>query len=223
MKKSIIGAVLFLVLLISIGTYNSSGSDDIFGVKKQAIKTKEKEKEKNSKNIVKISKGKKNITITDKQLDIYVMNLEFTTKGKVDREVALKKIIRNKELYLLADEAGYSVNDKTVANKLDEVRKIVDENVEQKAFLKNYITGLGIDEDEYYDQIFDSYKENLTIGNYKNNKLKKELLEIEPSLKNKDFTEEFYEKLDGYIDSIIESELNSNRLFVEYDDELSER
>lgn len=217
MKKGFrIGIVLILVMLLS-GVVTILASNDILGIREHGIKTKEKLEEKDDKVIVKISKGKETIILKNTQLDSYVMNLEFVRKEKVDKDAALKELIRNKSLYLLACDAGYEVDDNEVKKKILEVRNLINSDDKQRAFLDNYLSGLGISEDDYFEQLFDKYKVNLTIGNYKNNKLKLELIQLEPKLSG-NYTSEFTTKLDTYIDEMLDKQISDKHIIIEYND-----
>jgi hypothetical protein len=217
MKRNvIIGIVLILTIATSI--IYVGVNDDEFGMKEQGKKTRLLLEGKNDKNIAKIyteKNYKNNIIITENQLDSYVINLEFTTKQKVDKAAALKELIEYKSLYLLACEEGYEVNDDAIKKQISQTRDAINSSDEDKLILKNYLSGIGISEEEYFEQLFDKYKVNLTIGNYKNNKLKKELTELEPNLIGKDFTEDFNNKLDTYMDKMLDEKQRDNKITVE--------
>ena len=215
--KKIISFFIIVVLMLTIGGIIYVGaSDDKVGIIDHAQMVKEKLRDEKEDIVVQISNSEQEVIITSKQLDTYVMNLEFATNEKVDKSNALDQLIKQKALYLLACKNGYEVEDKVVKEKIVETKNAINSDIEQKTFLKNYLEGLGISEDEYFEQLFDSYKVRLTIGKYKNSKLKPQLIKQDKTLSERDYTQKFNKKLDNYIEELINENVNKKDIVIEY-------
>lgn len=216
MKRNAFYAGILIIILI-VGSYIYIGaSDDKDGIREHGKKILETIEKNNSQAIASITNGEKTIELTKLQLDTFIMNLEFINKEKVDRNNALNSLIKQRALYMIACDEGYEVNDEEVEDKVAETQNVIKSDIEQQTFLKNYLSGLNISEEDYYKHIFDSYKVRLTIGNYKNNKLKKELMKIDSSLICKENSLDYNKALDKYIDEIYNQKMVDREILVEY-------
>lgn len=214
MKKNLI-IIVFILVLATANAFVIFANDDKEGIKEHVKNIQEKINQKENNIVAKINSSMKSIDITDKQVITYCMNKEYLTKKPKDRKEALNEIVNEKVEYLIACEAGYEISDNVVKEKIEEVKVAIKENQEQKIFIENYMEALGLNEEEYYKNVFDAYKISLTIGNYKNNYINKEISKKNSKLLNTQYSEEYNQALDNFMKTIREKKISEKEIKVE--------
>ncbi|PKM48873.1 MAG: hypothetical protein CVV02_18390 [Firmicutes bacterium HGW-Firmicutes-7] len=212
-KKMMILSSIAIVLTLSIMAVGAN--DDKEGIREHAKKVQEQTNNKESNVVAKVSSATTTIELTDTQVETYCLNSEYITKKPKDKKEALESMIKEKVEYLIACEEGYEVGNEVIEGKIKEAKAVINSDPEQKVFVQNYIEALGIDEDQYYNEVYDSYKISLTIGNYKNNYVKNEIIKKDKNLKYEEFTEEYYNALEDFMKGVRDKYISENKIKID--------
>lgn len=198
-KKKIISLlslfILFILLicLTSIGYALSSNNIKDFGENiKSILNSKDKDE------VVLVVNG---TNIYKKQFDILKATYISSNPNITDKDVFDKLIERQ----LLFDEAvknGVSISDEKVAEIIEYTKKAVHSNPTEYDRLKNYLKGLGVSEDEYWQQSTPTYKKMLIMGEYKNNHLKKAFEESNNITNKSELEQKFKQYYEQYINDL---------------------
>lgn len=128
------------------------------------------------------------------------------TKGYFDRYKALNsvgnsmppdsalldKLIENEVIKEQALKEGISVSDEEVNNAIEQQKQAFANDSKSSEFLKNYIQGLGISEDQYWENMKPGIKNALIRGKYLNKNM--ELFKKDnPDINANEFTAKFNE------------------------------
>lgn len=101
--------------------------------------------------------------ITDKQIETYMA----LSAANLTKEQAKQKLINDKLLVQHAKDQGFAVSEEEVRQYIDESKQYQIDNPELAQPIYDYIAGLGITEDEYWDMMEPSIKERMYIGKLK--------------------------------------------------------
>lgn len=155
---------LISVLVLAVGTYSFANAS--------TVTDKGKEIGQQQANIYKSYNDSKEIAVS---INGYNVNKEDFEEYKFimnqnenysDKEL-LDKIIREKAVYIEAMNQGFEVSDSEISTAIEEVKKLLreNENKDQYNYLKNYIDGLGITEDQYWsEKVTPIYRETFTAN-----------------------------------------------------------
>lgn len=167
MKKSRRALIIVMaaVLVISMGIF-ASAANFSFGDMGKTIGRYVADIEKQNNNLQTVASvnGEK---IDYKQFAIYKTLVNQNGKKLSDKDI-LNKMIEQKLLYDKAVESGITVSDKEAKSALNSAIELLKQDTNQYAFMKNYISGLGMTEAKYWESMIQPYKEALTIGKFKN-------------------------------------------------------
>jgi hypothetical protein len=101
--------------------------------------------------------------VTKNEFDMYKAFTNYNHDYS-DKEL-LDKIIEKTVLFDEATAEGFSVTDNEINAEIEKVRDLIAKDPEQSDFFKNFIDGLGMTEEEYWEKIvFPGYKEVFTIN-----------------------------------------------------------
>jgi|GEM_PF-1303842 len=103
--------------------------------------------------------------ITKESFEVYKSIMSQT--GDYGDEELLDKLIEKKLMYSEAVAEGFTVTDDEIEAAIEDAKSllVLEENIEQYNFLKQYIEGLGITEEQYWTEIVKPiYRETFTIN-----------------------------------------------------------
>lgn len=214
MKKKLM-ILTSIAILLTLSIMAIGANDDKEGIREHVKKIQEQINNDESKVVAKVSNATMTIKLTDMQVKTYCLNSEYITKEPKDEKEALESMIKEKVEYLIACEEGYEVSDEEIKGKIKEAKEAINSDPEQKVFVENFIKALGIDEDEYYNEVYDMYKISITIGTYKNDFVKKEIIKEDKSFKDNEFTEEYYNAVDDFMKGVRDKYISENKIKIE--------
>ncbi len=166
MKKSRRSIIIILaaVLIISAGIF-ASAENFSFGDMGKTIGHQVVNIEKQSEDTKPVAtvNGEK---ISYKQFEVYKTLINQNGKQLSDKDV-LNKMIEQALIYSKAVESGISVSDQEAESALNSAVELLKQDKNQYSFMKNYIAELGMTESEYWKSMIQPYKEDLTIGKFK--------------------------------------------------------
>lgn len=103
-----------------------------------------------------------NENITDKELDaVKTMHPEFSN------EQAKDEVVCDKLVYKEALKQGIVVTSQEIDDYVKQAREMIKQDPASKQMVDDYIKGLGLTEEEYWEKAKDEYKVQLTISKYK--------------------------------------------------------
>ncbi|ACL75444.1 SurA N-terminal domain-containing protein [Ruminiclostridium cellulolyticum] len=186
-KKVVIIAVTAVILIFGIVGYTFSKSESaakFFGIKQSQTLTKA------GKDIVATINGE---NITKKGFNTY--KAMINSENKLSDKEILDRIVESHVVYTQAVKEGFRVSDHQVEAAIKSAREEISMDSKQYKAFKEYISGLKMSEDEYWESVKPTYKKALIRGAYKNalkQKFKKVKLE-DPNEVNSKFSE-FYDR-----------------------------
>ena len=202
MKKIIIVSIslCIIVTVISAITYSKNIKTPYeFGQLQRNVN----ENTKDNKILVSVNKE----GISDRQIETY---MALSADG-LTKEEAKQKLINDRLLIQNAKKKGIVVSDEEVKQYIDESKQYQNDNPELAQPIYDYIAGLGITEDEYWNMMEPSIKERMYIG-----KLKKQLrtdFEQQYTYKNSKNAVQFEEYVMKYV-----NQLKEQAVIVDYEE-----
>ncbi len=192
-KKVIIIAVTAVILICCIGGYTFSKSESaakLFGMKQSQELTNA------GNDIVATIDGEK---ISKKGFDTY--KAMINSENKLSDKEILDKIVESHVVYTQAVKEGFHVSDQQVEAAIKSNQETLKKDSKQYEAFKEYIRGLKMNEDEYWESVKPAYKKTLMRGAYKNalkEKFKKVKLESNDEI-NTNFSEYYNRKIKDLI------------------------
>ncbi len=182
-KKAIIIAVTAVILICGIGGYTFAKSESaakLFGIKQSQTLANAGD------DIVATIDGEK---ISKKGFDTY--KAMINSENKLSDKDILNKIVESHVVYTQAVKEGFHVSDQQVEAAIKSSQETLKKDSKQYEAFKEYIRGLNMSENEYWESVKPAYKKTLMRGAYKNalkEKFKKDKLENNDEL-NTNFSE----------------------------------
>lgn len=161
MKKLFIILVVLVAMVSFVVLYaNQDSSIFNFGQKVKSI---------NDKNDETIVATINDSEITMKQFEAYKLTINSSKDGQKmlsDKEI-LDMLIDKEVVYIEALKNNISVSDSFVDESINSSKELVTQNQSEYNQLKDYISGLGITEEQYWENAKPAYKKALMWGQYK--------------------------------------------------------
>lgn len=176
-KSALILAVVLVALIaVSVVTYAQNNSFwKSLGVTQKTMQ----EKEDTGTTILTIN----NYKVSQKTFDEYKESLNLAKNDNeklTDKQVA-DKLIERELLYQEAQKQGLSLNEEEFKKTMDNVKSGIKNDTEAYNQLKDYLTGRGMTEEEYWKIAEPIYQKAFLIGQYKKS-LKEEFKKSDESL-----------------------------------------
>lgn len=105
--------------------------------------------------------------ITKKGFDSYKLFINSGETKLSDSQI-LDKILDRKVIYDKAIQDGIVATDEEINSALKTAQRVMSENHDQYEAFKDYIRGLNMTEDQYWDSVKPAYKKFVICGKYKN-------------------------------------------------------
>ncbi len=193
-KKVIIIAVTGIILICGIiGGYTFAKIESaakLFGIPRSQELTN------TGNDIVATIDGEK---ITKKGFDTY--KAMINSENKLSDKEILNKIVESHVVYTQAVKEGFHVSDQQVEAAIKSSQKTLKTDSKLYEAFKEYISGLKMNEDEYWVSVKPAYKKTLMRGAYKNalkERFKKDKLENNDYI-NTNFSEYYSQKIKDLI------------------------
>lgn len=156
-KKFLYSAIVVVLVMIASGVVYATSISD----KGKEIGQEEAENNKNdSESIIAIVNGTE---ISQKSFNSYKIMLNQNHKYS-DKEI-LDKMIERIVLFNKALSGGFEATDEEVVDTVAEVKSVFVQDEEQYKFLKDYLDGMGVSEDQYWGEIVpEEYKQVLSVN-----------------------------------------------------------
>lgn len=106
--------------------------------------------------------------ITKKGFDTYKLFLNSNEGNKLSDQQILDKILDRQVVYNQAIKEGMTASDEEVNSAIKSAQEAIKLDNKQYEAFKEYISGLNLSEDEYWESVKPAYKKALTCGKYKN-------------------------------------------------------
>lgn len=190
-KYSLFGVILLVTLLFATVYVNGESEMNLLGQDHSSIMSNA------DSTIIAIVDGEE---ITKKVFESYKLSLNQGNTKYSDDEV-LDKIIEKKLLYKNAIADGIAVDDNDVDKYLQEVKNGLAQNSELGQRIKEYIEGLNITEDVYWEQVRSVYKSNGIISDYME-KLQAEYAEANNLTDKKEISDKFREYFKQFVEDL---------------------
>ena len=160
-KNILFTCILTLVIILFCGIVYATQGDNlamIFGKQQAEILANAGD------SIVATIDGEK---ITKKGFDSYKL---FVNSGetKLSDSQILDKILERKVIYDEAVKDGIVATDEEIANAIKTAQSVISESNDQYISFKDYISGLNMTEDQYWESVKPAYKKFVTCGKFKN-------------------------------------------------------
>ena len=104
--------------------------------------------------------------ITKKGFETYKLFVNNGESKLTDRQT-LDSILEQKVLFDEATQKGLSATDEEVAKLIESTQDIMRENEERFSAFKDYLNGLNMSEDQYWDSVKPAYNKFITCGKLK--------------------------------------------------------
>ncbi|QNU68419.1 SurA N-terminal domain-containing protein [Ruminiclostridium herbifermentans] len=104
--------------------------------------------------------------ITKKGFDTYKLFLSNSKDDMSDQQI-LDKIIERNILYDLAIKESYSASDSELSSVIKTAQDVIKSDSQQYEAFKEYLIGLSMSEDEYWEIVIPAYEKAVTCGKYK--------------------------------------------------------
>ncbi len=109
----------------------------------------------------------RDFSITDQYIDNLTKQNELTgIDAKAAEQMALSQIIVKQSLYYYAINNGFIVNEEEIVNSLEKNKAMIRKADNYSDFLE-FLDGLGMDEEQYWEDQYELYKLNYVVGQYK--------------------------------------------------------
>jgi hypothetical protein len=160
-KKFKLVFILLGILILSCGSVYAVQNDSIskaFGIKHAEILASVGDES------VATIDGEK---ITKKGFETYKFLVNSGEQKLSDSEM-LNKIIDRQVIYKSAQRDGITVTDEEVLNAIHNAKDIITSDAERYKSFQDYIEGLNMTEEQYWESVKPVYKKALICGKYKN-------------------------------------------------------
>jgi hypothetical protein len=105
--------------------------------------------------------------ITKKGFDTYKFFVNSDNKKLSDKEI-LDKIIDRQVIYNQALKEGISVTNEELENAIKSAQDLMKSNDQQYTAFKEYVSGLNMTEEQYWESVIPTYQKAITCGKLKN-------------------------------------------------------
>ncbi|MCX8129333.1 MAG: SurA N-terminal domain-containing protein [Clostridia bacterium] len=180
-KSNYVIASCIIIAALGITTY--AYQNNIFFNVGQKVKDITKN---NDTGIVAVVGDKK---ITKKEFDTFKTLYSASDNIPSDTEL-IEKMIKNEVIYEQAIKDNINVSEEELDKALQEQKDIIAKDRDANMSYKNYVSGLNITEEEYWEKAKEGIKKALIRGKYKN-KLKESFKEENPDIKDNEFQAKF--------------------------------
>jgi parvulin-like peptidyl-prolyl isomerase len=210
MKKGIARTTLIigLIALIGIATVFAANLDDVMF--QLGERTRELDEDKGY--VIAVVDGTE---ILSKDLEILKISSDLAEK-EVDEAEALDKLIEKQLVYNAAIESGIDVSDSEVDRIIEQTKQALEQDDDANAQQAEYIAGLGISEEEYWEMVKPIYKKMLIMGKYKNSFIKEQFIKENNITDAKAIEQEYAEYFKEHVESL------KSKANIEYKTEKSE-
>ncbi len=106
--------------------------------------------------------------ITIEGFDTYKLFLNSSEGNKLSDQQILDKILDRQVVYKQAIKEGMTASEEEVNLAIKSAQEAIELDSKQYEAFKEYISGLKLSEDEYWETVKPAYKKALTCGKYKN-------------------------------------------------------
>lgn len=194
--------IIVLALVIIVGTYGFVNADTITN-KGRELGQQQANIEKSLIDNNEIVATVNGYEVTKKTFESYkcIINQNHNYS---DKEL-LDKIIKEKVVYVEAKNEGYTVSDAEINTEIELVKKLLkeDENKDQYNYIKEYIEGLGITEDQYWSDIITPLYRETFVANKLIDSLRSEYIKEKNITDFAEMETEFSDYLNNYKEDLI--------------------
>jgi|GEM_PF-6694529 len=141
--------------------------------------------------------------ITKKGFDTYKLFLNSNGESKLSDKQILDKIIDRQVVYNQAVKEGMTASESEVDSAVKAAQEAIKSESKQYEAFKDYISGLNLTEEAYWESVRPAYKKALTCGKYKNS-LKAKFKEDNKGKAISDLNAEFSKYYDGKVKALVE-------------------
>jgi hypothetical protein len=138
--------------------------------------------------------------ITKKGFDTYKLFLNGGDQSQLSDKQVLDKILDRQVIYNQAIKEGISVSDDEISSSIKSAQESIKAVSSQYESFKEYLSGLNMTENQYWESVKPTYKKALICGKYKN-ALKEKYIQAN-NIKNKNSTEIDSEFRDFYAQKV---------------------
>ncbi|WP_165755790.1 SurA N-terminal domain-containing protein [Ruminiclostridium hungatei] len=142
--------------------------------------------------------------ITQKGFDTYKLFLNSNGENKLSDKQVLDKIIERQVICNQAVEEGMTASESEIDSAVRSARETMKSDSKTYAAFKEYVAGLNLTEDSYWESVRPVYKKALTCGKYKNS-LKAKFREDNKGKAISDLNAEFSKYYDGKVKALVKN------------------
>lgn len=141
--------------------------------------------------------------VTKKVFDSYKLSLNSGVESKLSDEQILDKIVDRQVVYNQAVKEGMTASESEVDSAVKAAQEAIKSESKQYEAFKDYISGLNLTEEAYWESVRPAYKKALTCGNYKK-ALKAKFNEDNKEKAVSDLNAEFSKYYDEKVKALVE-------------------
>lgn len=141
--------------------------------------------------------------VTKKGFDSYKLSLNSGVESKLSDEQILDKIVERQVVYNQAIKEGMTASESEVDSAVKAAQEAIESESKQYEAFKDYISGLNLTEEAYWESVRPAYKKALTCGKYKNS-LKAKFNEDNKEKAIHDLNAEFSKFYDEKVKALVE-------------------
>ncbi len=105
--------------------------------------------------------------VTKKGFDSYKLSLNSGVESKLSDEQILDKLVDRQVVYNQAVKEGMTASEAEVDSGVKAARETMEADSETYAAFREYVKGLGLTEEAYWESVRPAYRKALTCGKYK--------------------------------------------------------